>query len=100
MCSSDLSRNQYLNATERKIAPLLYKEMRKTATAILGGMPAGQALEQARTHLINAGFDRIDYFELRTPYDLAVTDHPDAENRIFAAAWLGQTRLIDNCPLA
>ena len=94
------SRNQYLNATERKIAPLLYKEMRKTATAILGGMPAGQALEHARTHLINAGFDRIDYFELRTPYDLAITDHPDAENRIFVAAWLGPTRLIDNCPIA
>ena len=54
------------------------------------------ALEaEAKAKLASAGF-RPDYFEIRRPDDLRRPDPGDTELRIFAAAWLGQARLIDN----
>ena len=93
------SRNQYLTAAERKIAPALYTEMRRAATEIRQGAPTATVMERAKQAVLAAGFDRVDYLDLRHPDDLTRTTTPHAGNRIFAAAWLGSTRLIDNCPL-
>lgn len=44
-----------------------------------------------------AGFQKIDYVEVRDAETLApVEDKPDRPLRILAAVWLGKTRLIDN----
>lgn len=94
------SRNQYLSQQERRVAPALYAQMRQAANAIIGGTPALTALGAAADQLKSLGFGKIDYFDLRQPDDLTRTDKPVPENRIFAAVWLGKTRLIDNCPLA
>ena len=50
---------------------------------------------EAKAKLASAGF-RPDYFEIRRPDDLRRPDPGDTELRIFAAAWLGRARLIDN----
>lgn len=83
------SRNIYLNSDEYKIAIQLNK--------ILMGMANG-ALNAIESHkkLLTVGFDKIDYCTACN----AETFMPDNPTRVFAAVWLGQTRLIDNMALA
>jgi len=94
------SRNAYLSAPERRIAPLLAGQLRETASALQRD-PAAVAAEcsRARTELAHAGF-AVDYFEVRDAETLApVADVVTASARVFAAAYLGRTRLIDNMPI-
>ena len=93
------SRNHYLTPQQRGIAPTLYAEMRAAAVALKSGTAIDQVLNQAKAKLISAGFDQIDYFDLRRSTDLQPSRHPTSTDRLFAAVWLGQTRLIDNCQL-
>ena len=93
------SRNGYLSAEERAIAPTLYATLRATAERLRAGERDFAALEaEAKAQLASAGF-RPDYFEIRRPADLQRPNLEDAELRIFAAAWLGRARLIDNWPV-
>ncbi|HRZ23387.1 MAG TPA: pantoate--beta-alanine ligase [Candidatus Contendobacter sp.] len=93
------SRNGYLSAEERAIAPTLYATLRATAERLRAGERDFAALEaEAKAQLASAGF-RPDYFEIRRPDDLQRPNLEDAELRIFAAAWLGRARLIDNWPV-
>jgi len=91
------SRNQYLDATQREAAATIYTTMQQVAIDIHKGVPSGEALNAGRTMLMQAGFTRIDYFELHDAADLSERDEPPA--RLLVAAWLGTTRLIDNIPL-
>lgn len=91
------SRNAYLSAEERAIAPQLHAALRKLAAAVAAGRPIRPATDAAREHLQGAGFHRIDYIEVRDgqtlhPYDRAKS----GSGRVLAAVWLGKTRLIDN----
>ncbi len=90
------SRNGYLSAEERAIAPTLYATLRTTAERLRAGKQDYPALEvEAKATLASAGF-RPDYFEIRRSEDLQRPLASDCELRIFAAAWLGRARLIDN----
>jgi pantoate--beta-alanine ligase len=93
------SRNLYLSASDRKLAPLLYAEMQETANQIAKGTPVDAALASAKTRLTKAGFGKIDYFDLRHSDSLQPTETLVPNCRIFAAIWLGTTRLIDNYAL-
>lgn len=91
------SRNAYLSAREREAAPELHRSLVTCRESILGDVPTAQALRTARGFLEEAGF-RPDYVELRDAQTLkpmpgAASDRPA---RLLAAAWLGNTRLIDN----
>jgi pantoate--beta-alanine ligase len=91
------SRNAYLSAEERGIAPTLNRALVEVATKVAAGGDIGQATGGARAALTAAGFGKIDYVEVRD----AVTLKPPAANksralRVLGAAWLGKTRLIDN----
>ena len=90
------SRNLYLTEEERTIA----RALGEAAQAIADGRAAGDALAKAREALARAGFDPIDYVELRDAETLAPVERPERPARLLAAAWLGQTRLIDNLPVA
>ncbi len=92
------SRNQYLNARERAIAPALHAELHRLRSE-LEKRQSANALEEAQQRLIAAGFDKIDYLEIRHGETLALLTENLAGGRIFAAAWLGNTRLIDNMEL-
>ncbi len=89
------SRNAYLSAEERKIAPELYKTLRGTAARIKQGDPVNEALDWARKHIKEAGF-RLDYLELRNEETLEELKSFHKSARLFVAAHLGKTRLIDN----
>ena len=92
------SRNGYLSAGERAIAPTLYATLRATAERWRAGERDFAALEDAaKAQLMAAGF-KPDYVEIRRAHDLQRPAPEDAATdlRIFAAAWLGRARLIDN----
>jgi len=95
------SRNGYLSVGERAIAPTLYATLQATAERWRAGEPDWAVLEkEAKVRLAAAGF-RPDYVEIRRADDLQRPAPADAavDLRIFAAAWLGRARLIDNLPV-
>ena len=94
------SRNFLLTPEQRGIAPALQRALLAAAGELTGGAPAGPAIEAARAAILAAGFERIDYLDLRAEADLAALGRPDRPARLFAAAWLGGVRLIDNVPVA
>ena len=93
------SRNAYLSEEERLAARILPRALGEAAQAISGGAPVEEALDRARTRLAEAGFDPIDYVELRDAETLAPIIALDRPARLLAAAKLGRTRLIDNLPV-
>ena len=93
------SRNVYLSAEERRIAPNFARVLRNIAAA-LAQDPTAVAREIAHgsAALQQAGF-AVEYLEVRGADTLAVTSEATANSRVFAAVRLGKTRLIDNMPV-
>jgi pantoate--beta-alanine ligase len=89
------SRNRYLSAEDRQRAPLLFGGLTEAAAAISSGTPPAKATAAARRNLARAGF-KVDYLVARNGETLAELREPSDPIRLLAAAWLGNTRLIDN----
>ena len=90
------SRNGYLTAEERAIAPVLYATLTACAERLRAGERDYDRLaNEAKARLAAAGF-RPDYLEIRRARDLQLPAEGDTDLRILAAAWLGRARLIDN----
>ncbi|MDR0480257.1 MAG: pantoate--beta-alanine ligase [Gallionellaceae bacterium] len=90
------SRNQYLNAGERADAVFLHQTLAALRQAILDGARNFPALERdAAAALVARGW-RVDYVAVRAQRDLLPPTPDENEWVVLAAAWLGQTRLIDN----
>lgn len=89
------SRNGYLSAEQRAIAPLLYRTLQHIAKQLQHGVSALTVLQEATVAIEQAGF-RIDYLALHRRSDLAPASDNDAELVVLVAAFLGSTRLIDN----
>jgi len=97
------SRNAYLSAGELEIARMLNQVLYKAAEDItslrakrsnpetteewIASSPELLAMtDEAAAMLVEAGFDKVDYVAYKPEW-----------NRVLAAAWIGKTRLIDNC---
>ena len=93
------SRNAYLSDEERAAARTLPRALGEAAQAIAEGAPVGEALKRARFRLVAAGFDPVDYVELRDSETLLPMAALDRPARLLAAARIGRTRLIDNLPV-
>ena len=94
------SRNRYLDARQRRKAPLLYATLRSLAAAIRGGNRDFRGLaDQAQKSLTEQGLVP-DYLNIRRQSDLAEAELGDCELVILAAAWLGKARLIDNLTIS
>lgn len=94
------SRNAYLSAADRRVAPSLHQVLAAAADELAMGLPAAPVLAAARERLLRKGFARVDYVELRDAADLAPLEHvADRSARLLAAALLGSVRLIDNLPV-
>ena len=93
------SRNQYLSAEQRAIAPVLYQTLGKSAAEIIAGYAIKPSLDKAKRQLFTSGFTKIDYLDLRNATTLVPSLSAKGDNRLFVAAWLGATRLIDNCAI-
>jgi pantoate--beta-alanine ligase len=94
------SRNAYLSEAERQAARALPRALGEACGAIQRGTAPEEAVAAARDKLAKAGFDPIDYVELRDSETLAPLDRLDRPARLLAAARLGQTRLVDNLPVS
>lgn len=90
------SRNARLSAKARAVAPALLAAMQQAAQSIRAGHAPEQALDAARQQVLAAGFERVEYIELRDPQSLLPADDPTRPLRMLAAAWLDGVRLIDN----
>lgn len=92
------SRNAYLNDEERVIAPGLYRSLQYIEQQILSGVKEPKLLfEHQKSELEAKGF-RIDYlnmFSRKTLQPVSVLSK-DRKYILAGAAWLGETRLIDN----
>jgi pantoate--beta-alanine ligase len=93
------SRNAYLSDEERLAARILPRALGEAAQAIAGGADIEEALTRARHRLAEAGFEPIDYIELRDAATLRPVEILDRPARLLAAARIGRTRLIDNLPV-
>ncbi len=90
------SRNAYLSAAERAVAPMLYRVLKGCAGRIKNGEKVDHVLNVGRIEIDVAGF-RLDYLEARHALTLAPIGGPkDGPIRLLIAARLGKTRLIDN----
>ncbi|MFK7842798.1 MAG: pantoate--beta-alanine ligase [Sphingorhabdus sp.] len=94
------SRNTYLTEEQRAKAAVLPKVMKDAAKAIAAGENLSAVLDNAKIRLLASGFHKIDYLELRNAIDLSVLDVFTNPARLFVAARIGQTRLIDNIPIS
>ena len=93
------SRNTYLSAAERRIAPSLYRVISRLAADVAAGADSAQRAEAATADLLAAGFSRVDYVTVRDGETLQPWTDRRRRGRVLAAAWLGRTRLIDNVPV-
>ncbi len=90
------SRNCYLSAEERKRAPRLYEILKGLAARLETGRTEYPALQaEAVSELSAAGF-KPQYVAICRAEDLQPPRSADRELVILAAAWLGNTRLIDH----
>ena len=90
------SRNVYLSADERRVAPTLHRALKELASRLRAGGDMQDALRDGAATITQAGFD-LDYLEVRHAETLApVTQDESGPKRILVAARIGTTRLIDN----
>jgi pantoate--beta-alanine ligase len=94
------SRNRYLSPEDRARAAALPRLMREAIARIEDGDAVAESLEALRLGLLAAGFTGADYAELADAASLEpVTGVGGGPARLFVAARIGGTRLIDNMPL-
>jgi pantoate--beta-alanine ligase len=90
------SRNVYLTAAERAVAPTLYRVLADSAARVAAREPIVKVMREGSIAIEEAGF-AVDYFEARHADTLGrVETFADGPIRLLAAARLGKTRLIDN----
>lgn len=90
------SRNAYLNPAERKVAGQLNLVLQAAARRARAGDAIGDVEYAAKTALLEAGFDSVDYVAVRDAETLRPISELERPARILAAAKIGSTRLIDN----
>ena len=97
------SRNRRLNPEERAVAPAVYRALREAAEAVSGGCQDPAAVRRAAMEVLAASPRiRVEYLEVVDDATFQPVERIAGPVRIAAAAWLGETRLIDNvlCPPA
>jgi pantoate--beta-alanine ligase len=90
------SRNGYLTAEQRAIAPILYQTLCAAQAAILNGQRDFAAIEHQQKQVLQAAGFEVDYFSICCAEDLLPAKATDNTLVIVAAARLGKPRLIDN----
>src|SRR5690606_3139332 len=94
------SRNRYLDADARVRALGIAEGLRAAHAAFAAGERSVETLEALVRAPVERSFDRVDYIEVRDAQTLEPLRGPFSDAVILVAAYLGKTRLIDNCQLA
>jgi pantoate--beta-alanine ligase len=90
------SRNQYLSASERALAPTIYATLTAAAARLRTGDADLAAIERAGFGALERAGFRPDYFSVRDVADLSAPGPASKELVVLTAARLGKARLIDN----
>ena len=91
------SRNSYLSEKELQIARKLNGVLNDLAQETAHSGFTDYLHQKTIDTLLTAGFSKIDYLECRDSYTLTKIDaNQKGEARLFIAAYIGKTRLIDN----
>ncbi len=91
------SRNTYLNPGERQAALCLFKSLTRAQDAVASGENrADKILPEVIQTIKSAPHTRLDYAVLVDPDTLQSVDTIQGSARLAVAAWVGDTRLIDN----
>jgi pantoate--beta-alanine ligase len=93
------SRNQYLTAAERGVAPIIHRQLQLARTRLLAGAADRDVETEALAALTAAGL-RPDYFVVRDATNLQPALPDSHERVVLVAARLGKARLIDNLRVA
>lgn len=92
------SRNAYLTADQRQQALAIKQTLDFVRAEVEAGQTDGYELvTEMRQRLIDGGITRIDYAVIADPETLQTRDHIVSPSVALIAAYVGQTRLIDNC---
>ena len=90
------SRNVYLSADERLYATELYKVLNEISQRALNGKQISILVKDAKTRLLNSGFLKVDYLSVCNTQNFQQMDYLVKPAYVIGAAWVGETRLIDN----
>ncbi|MFC6441392.1 pantoate--beta-alanine ligase [Pseudobowmanella zhangzhouensis] len=94
------SRNGYLSAEQRQLAPKVYQTLTSIAEQIqLGRRDFDKLIAEHAAALNSVGF-KTDYIEIRSATSLLKPGFEELQLVILIAAFLGKTRLIDNLPVS
>ncbi|MBX7458844.1 pantoate--beta-alanine ligase [Qipengyuania sp. 1NDH17] len=94
------SRNAYLSAEQRAQAASLPAAMKDAIAVLAEGGNADRPLGNLREVLQVSDFDSVDYAEIRDADSLERLEADNGNARLFVAARIGGTRLIDNMPVS
>ncbi len=90
------SRNAYLSASERQVAPTLHRVLEECAGRIASGELIARVLQEGGAVIERSGF-MLDYLEARDAETLEKVETAAQESiRLLVAARIGKIRLIDN----
>jgi pantoate--beta-alanine ligase len=91
------SRNRHLTEEQRRVAPALYRGLLEGARAMTAGeRQAAAVIEKATAEIATEPSVRIEYLELVDPETITPVEVVGDDALLAIAAWVGDTRLIDN----
>jgi pantoate--beta-alanine ligase len=91
------SRNQQLNAEERRIAPALNQALRRAEKLISAGVRGAEEIKSSALAILQRYPEiRVEYLEIVDPESMQPVEAIAGPVRVMMAAWIGKTRLIDN----
>jgi pantoate--beta-alanine ligase len=91
------SRNQHLNAEERRIAPVLNQVLREAEKMICNGERRAAEIKGVALGMLHRYPEiRVEYLEIVDPDNMQPVEHIIGSVRVMTAVWIGKTRLIDN----
>jgi pantoate--beta-alanine ligase len=94
------SRNKRLSAEERQRATVLYRALSAAESSYdRGERKTARLIEAALEALTREPEIRVEYLEVVDAVEMQPVDEVKGPARMAVAAWLGDTRLIDNVPL-
>jgi len=91
------SRNEYLTAEERRMAPVLHRALQVADMLISTGATCAAEVKMKAMRAFEAHPEiRVEYLEIVNAGDMAPVEQIVGPVRVAGAVWIGKTRLIDN----
>ena len=91
------SRNQHLDTRQRQIATVLYQALEAARNSVAAGARRAEEVKKAAMAVFARQPEvRVEYLEVVDAAEMEPVENIEAPVRVAVAAWVGNTRLIDN----